>query len=184
MAQTKEERRQVHLVSSRNWRLKNLGRQYALTMVWQQENRGRVNRQAREKYALNPQAGAAKTKAKRDKNRAKYNEWSRNWKKKHPEYKAKRVAYEAKRRALTNGCQVESALVNQFIENVRAREVAVCVYCDSEIPASTVHFDHIVPLSRGGAHIITNICVSCPSCNLKKRAKLIGEWIPSNHSAN
>jgi 5-methylcytosine-specific restriction endonuclease McrA len=181
---TLEEKKSSRSAANKKWRLKNLGRQYELTRIWQVEHREYLNRNAREKYALDPKACAAKTREKRDKNRARFNEWTRNWNKKHPEHKARRVAYTEKRRALKNGCQVDAALVNQFIENVRSREVAVCVYCDLEIPASTVHFDHIVPLSRGGAHIITNICVSCPSCNLRKSAKLIGEWIPPNHSLN
>lgn len=36
------------------------------------------------------------------------------------------------------------------------------------------HVDHIQPLSKGGSNRIENICISCPPCNLKKGAKLVG----------
>lgn len=35
--------------------------------------------------------------------------------------------------------------------------------------------DHIVPLSRGGAHSYQNIQCACLSCNLKKGARMIGQ---------
>lgn len=36
-----------------------------------------------------------------------------------------------------------------------------------------IHFDHIVPLSRGGPHIQSNIQVAHARCNLVKQAKVV-----------
>lgn len=48
-----------------------------------------------------------------------------------------------------------------------------CVYCSRGIERGHRHLDHVVPLSRGGAHVLSNLVWACPSCNLRK-------W---NHSA-
>ncbi len=37
--------------------------------------------------------------------------------------------------------------------------------------------DHLVPLSRGGTNYISNIVISCPSCNFKKGNKMLHEWM-------
>jgi len=71
-------------------------------------------------------------------------------------------------------------LIGQFMTRVRNATVVRCYYCNLPMAGSEIHFDHIIPLSKGGAHCVTNICASCPSCNLEKSAKLIGDWQPKN----
>ncbi|HEX6444816.1 MAG TPA: HNH endonuclease [Streptosporangiales bacterium] len=46
-----------------------------------------------------------------------------------------------------------------------------CVYCTSR--AETI--DHVVPRSRGGKHIWTNVVAACRKCNHKKADKLLAE---------
>jgi 5-methylcytosine-specific restriction endonuclease McrA len=45
-----------------------------------------------------------------------------------------------------------------------------CVYCGKNIRKG-FHEDHIIPLARGGTNYIENIQLTCPTCNLNKRAK-------------
>lgn len=45
-----------------------------------------------------------------------------------------------------------------------------CYWCNKKIE-SIYHFDHYVPISKGGSNTIENIVVSCSSCNLTKNAK-------------
>lgn len=42
------------------------------------------------------------------------------------------------------------------------------------------HLDHILPISRGGAHEIGNVQLLCPPCNRKKRDRLPTEWADMN----
>jgi hypothetical protein len=37
--------------------------------------------------------------------------------------------------------------------------------------------DHIIPISRGGADTVDNICLSCLPCNLAKHAELPDEFL-------
>lgn len=53
-----------------------------------------------------------------------------------------------------------------------------CYYCAAPIYGTKFHIDHIIPISRGGAHHIDNLCPSCSLCNLSKHDKLVSEWRP------
>ena len=48
-----------------------------------------------------------------------------------------------------------------------------CAYCS----APSKHIDHIIPLSRGGLHDISNVIGACAECNQSKGDRLILEWV-------
>jgi 5-methylcytosine-specific restriction endonuclease McrA len=50
-----------------------------------------------------------------------------------------------------------------------------CHWCDKPV-GDDYHVDHIIPLSKGGDNSARNICISCPTCNSSKGAKLPHEW--------
>jgi len=44
--------------------------------------------------------------------------------------------------------------------------------CDlTQLKKRNVHMDHIIPLTKGGKHILENVAWSCASCNLSKGSK-------------
>lgn len=45
-----------------------------------------------------------------------------------------------------------------------------CYWCGKK-KLKKYHVDHYHPLSKGGAHTVSNLVISCPGCNLKKSAK-------------
>lgn len=47
-----------------------------------------------------------------------------------------------------------------------------CGICGEAVLPSDVHFDHIIPLSKGGAHAAWNVQVTHSWCNLHKSARL------------
>ena len=54
----------------------------------------------------------------------------------------------------------------------------VCHICRGEIEsARDLHFDHVIPVSRGGAHVRENILPSHKRCNLRKGNKLMSEFL-------
>jgi hypothetical protein len=52
---------------------------------------------------------------------------------------------------------------------VSARDGGRCRQCAS---THQLHFDHVIPISRGGANTIANIQLLCGACNRAKGAKL------------
>lgn len=111
----------------------------------------------------------------------------RRWRESHkhlPSFKAKRQAIFMKYRALKKGATVNLERIKQFVLETKTKENFVCYHCGSTYPISALHFDHIIPLSRGGQHSVENLCASCARCNLSKNDSLIGEWVPerlNNH---
>ena len=53
-------------------------------------------------------------------------------------------------------------------KGVLARDHHRCVYCGA--PATSL--DHVIPRSRGGAHVWENVVAACSPCNLRKGSKL------------
>jgi len=52
---------------------------------------------------------------------------------------------------------------------VWARDAGTCVRCGSR---EKLHFDHIIPVAKGGGNDIKNIQILCEPCNLKKSDKI------------
>ena len=58
---------------------------------------------------------------------------------------------------------------------VRQRAQGRCEYCrlpQAAQPFVTFHVEHILPRSRGGQTVESNLALSCPNCNLHKSARL------------
>ena len=53
-----------------------------------------------------------------------------------------------------------------------------CCYCD----AHATHLDHVMPISKGGEDIESNMVPACADCNLTKGAKTLAEWSESFRS--
>jgi 5-methylcytosine-specific restriction endonuclease McrA len=49
-----------------------------------------------------------------------------------------------------------------------ARDAHLCMYCGDQFPARGLSRDHVVPLSRGGTDVWTNVVTACKRCNNRK----------------
>lgn len=58
---------------------------------------------------------------------------------------------------------------------VLARDRFTCVYCGAtDLP---LHCDHVMPRSRGGMDVESNLVAACAPCNSSKRAMTPEEWM-------
>ncbi|WP_371359453.1 HNH endonuclease [Cohaesibacter sp. ES.047] len=69
------------------------------------------------------------------------------------------------------------ASIPKWAENaVFHRDKGRCVLCQTDLTKlfsqqSQIHYDHIIPLAHGGMNCITNLQLTCSSCNLSKGAR-------------
>ena len=87
----------------------------------------------------------------------------------HPEVK---VAGSARRRASKRGARAGCRKAyGIFVRWALTAKWIPCYWCHKDTRRGARHRDHIIPLSRGGADSVENLCVACPSCNLRKSKK-------------
>lgn len=96
---------------------------------------------------------------------------STKWQENNP---IKRAASEQRRRARKR--QVGGQFTECDVVRLLIAQSGRCEWCNACLDEK-FHIDHIVPISRGGGNDAANICLSCPSCNIKKGAKLPSEFI-------
>lgn len=65
-------------------------------------------------------------------------------------------------------------------KDLRHLENAPCFYCGKKAE----HFDHVIPIARGGSHGIGNLVAACSFCNISKNDKFIMEWKISKSKIN
>lgn len=105
---------------------------------------------------------------------------ARNYKKRHPEkYAAYLKVHHVRRAARRRGADVSDKAVSGVIRRWRMQKNFVCFYCGKRFEIKKLEVDHVVPISKGGKHSVSNICKSCRPCNIRKRATLI-----EKHSVN
>ncbi len=117
-------------------------------------------------YLANREEHLAQTRAWRDANRERLNELGRVRAKAHPEWSRNRKARE------------KGAEGSHTADDVRAqykRQKGECYWC-SESVGDDYHVDHVIPLAKGGSNGPENLVIACPSCNLRKWAKLPHEF--------
>lgn len=161
--------------SHRRWRLNNPEKVRAIQARW----RSRFAAAARLRRQKDRKAALERERRYRDKRRSSINEYSRTYRMKNKasvseglkKWKAKnrfRVLESIRRRyAAKRTSQVGRVSYAAIYE----RDNGICHLCGEK--PDKIHFDHVVPLSKGGAHVESNIKVACARCNLKKGARLL-----------
>lgn len=104
-------------------------------------------------------------------NSGSFKEYSRIWSNT-PIGKASSKNKQSKRRSVLKRGSVTNDELLQLEKNATH-----CFYCNIDLTRTVKHIDHFVPLSKGGEHELTNLVVSCPTCNLRKGAKDPFEFI-------
>lgn len=80
-----------------------------------------------------------------------------------------------KRRKVT-GNHLSIKIIRQLLEQYKYK----CYYCNSKIihtEKNSYHIDHYIPIAKGGTAEISNLVISCPTCNMSKGAKMPHEFM-------
>jgi 5-methylcytosine-specific restriction endonuclease McrA len=82
----------------------------------------------------------------------------------------KRREYEMRRHAIKRATAIERV----DYERIWRESDGVCGICKQHIRVyDEIHFDHVVPLSKGGTHTYNNIQVAHARCNMRKSDKVM-----------
>jgi 5-methylcytosine-specific restriction endonuclease McrA len=62
------------------------------------------------------------------------------------------------------------------------RDGMICRYCGRRVHRrktgpGQLHFDHVIPCALGGPSTLENIVVSCRTCNLDKKDRMVDAWL-------
>jgi 5-methylcytosine-specific restriction endonuclease McrA len=92
----------------------------------------------------------------------------------------RRTVDEKKKQRVKHQQTRESRKKGQFVEYVDPiilykRDNGICGICHKPVYMNAFEVDHIIPLARGGEHSYKNTCISHPTCNRKKWAKMPSE---------
>lgn len=133
----------------------------------------------RRKMEADPDWHANRLRVWRKKNPEKVSASLRRWRVAHPETIARlKRAWDranpevgrlknARRRAAQRKSPINSFSVAEWRE-LKTQYNHLCAYCGERKPLT---MDHVKPLSRGGAHVASNIVPACRPCNSKKGAR-------------
>lgn len=132
---------------------------YAKWTEWFHQNREAVLRGNRERTARDPK---------------KYQAFARRWVAANPlRAKAAQKRYQAKiRNAMGRGVSGNDWV--DILEQYNNR----CGYCLAELDPKLLTLDHFRPISKGGEHDPDNAIPACFTCNCRKNAGLVFDWVP------
>lgn len=169
--QYSEKRKDKTAIYNAEYRAAHKAELDAYMKVWHAKNKDAVAAQGKQHYEANRTRLLAEKREYYIKNRAVIRA-----KKKANREPARRS--EDLRRARKAGASVgDLQLIAAWEKRWRKKPFVICYWCRNEIrPASLARRDHVIPLAKGGAHEVGNLCLSCDSCNCHKHARTLDKW--------
>jgi DNA repair exonuclease SbcCD ATPase subunit len=180
------------LALKREYRKKNKERVLSKAREYKKTHKEALQEYQREYQALNRDKIKEKQKENRKANREKIKEVRRKYleenrnkirerRKKYfqtPSGIAASILATAKRRAKEKSATMNcSKKIRDWIKDWKSTEQVECYWCKGIFASKKCHADHVMPLSKGGMHCITNLVISCAKCNFQKHDKTPDVWM-------
>jgi len=95
-----------------------------------------------------------------------------------PKGAAIKISINENRRAIKSAAPIgDLKAIKNWLKEWKSRESACCHWCKDSFNPSQCHVDHVTPLSKGGAHCLSNLVIACAKCNMQKHDKMPEQWI-------
>lgn len=179
--------------SNREWRERNLEREKARSSAYFKENPEKSRAYAAAHRAKFPEKVKKRKSDYYKKESAKCNAKAKEWVKNNPERRAQICAKWQKNnpekglacvhrrlaRKLNNSTPHQIAGADAWILEMKSFPDHECAYCAVTFRVEIMQVDHIMPMSKGGAHCRENLTIACSHCNQSKNNRILyKEWIP------
>jgi len=135
---------------------------------YNKDNKQTINEKKRASYHNNIEKEHERAKMFYKDNPDYFKEWRKNY---YQEHKEETQAQRMKRRALEKEVTI-GYVPSKPKSELYKRDKGICGICNNYVEYDNVHIDHIVPLSKGGEHSMSNLQLSHSWCNLKKGNKI------------
>ncbi len=155
LASMTPEQKKLSTQRSREWKKAHPVETSAAIRRYTEKHLERIREKGRQYVARNPERIARN---------------SREWRQANPD---KHMLKEQRRRARIREAPGDGVTGEQWRE-LRDSYLGMCAYCYRRGVPLTM--DHIDPLSRGGAHDVSNIAPACQSCNASKHKSTLIVW--------
>ena len=152
------------------WRRNNPDKRKAVDARYRRNNREKCRAASRKSYRKKPAKYKARTRAWANRHPDKVREYDRNFKARNRTLLAMRSSKRRAQKVRAGGEFTKDEWL-MLCQDTGYR----CVYCG--VVDAKLHADHVVPLSRGGRHDISNIVPACARCNCSKGAKPLVLWL-------
>jgi 5-methylcytosine-specific restriction endonuclease McrA len=113
-------------------------------------------------------------------NRDKSLQRTKAWQKKNRWY----INYQKRERKVRLSMAFTDGSAKEFYKWVRSQAIINCAYCQNPVSGKDAHIDHKIAISKGGAHVQSNLEASCASCNLRKGTLTPEEFIKRKGEVN
>lgn len=159
-ARSREKHREARLAREREYREKNREKRNAESREYHRKNRGKRLEQMAAWRAVPENAERLRIA-------------SAKWEQANPErYKAILVRCRHRRRARARKAFVEDLDMVALV----LRDEGRCGICGDPLTGPDFHVDHVVPLAKGGLHMMANVQLAHPRCNWRKQDRIA--WTP------
>ena len=95
----------------------------------------------------------------------------------HSQNKAKARSYRHNRRARVR--DVGGKLSADLLDKLMTLQLGKCACCRCKLQNIEKHLDHVIPISKGGLNVDSNIQLLCKTCNLRKSIKSPEQFMQS-----
>lgn len=168
---------EAHPGYQREWYQSHRKEHNARSKQWYAEHKEQVTAYQKKWRAEHPEKIATWNKKFRDPN------YQKQWQESHPEevraylkkYASTHPEKIREKHARRHARKMNSQVSPVNYKSILLRDGYICHICKETVDPADVHFDHVIPLARGGAHLSENIKVSHSACNLKKNSRLMSE---------
>ncbi len=156
--------------SRKKWNDNNKEKKLELQRNWRASNKERCREYDRKYYWQDPEKHREKSHIEYWKDPSKKRAIASKWAKNNPEKRCvNQLRYMARKR------NAEGSFTAEDIKDLYATQGGRCYYCSVEIEKG-YHIEHMTPLSREGRNDVSNICLACAPCNLKKHTQTAEEF--------